>query len=423
MSKIISILLSLLITLSSMFYSNFGGDYQHEKPEADNYPCVFVHGYMGMGYNSGANHVVSYWGATACDLIPELNKMGYNCYEADVGAISSGWDRACELYAQLVGATVDYGEAHSKAHNHARYGRTYSEPIIENWGKTDSDGKLVKVNLIGHSFGGNTIRLLLSLLDKGDSAEQAATTDGSLSELFTGGKSEFVNSITTVAAPNNGTTLIYIGEELGLLDLVEKATYFLAGSVGRTDLDQLVDFQLDQFGITVKEGEKAEEFLCRAIKEMLETYNNDSAFYDLSPDGAKELNDRSEIVDGVYYYSYSFRTTEDNGEGKQVADKETFALLGPFSAMMGSYDTNRITDYPIDESWLPNDGMVNTVSEGAPFDEPSCDFNYGDDAQSGIWNKLPVIQGDHGFAAGLMSDKTEVLDRYTAMLDQINSKS
>lgn len=208
-----------------------------------------------------------------------------------------------------------------------------------------------------------------------------------------------------------------------ILDFLERAIYFFAGSVGRTDLAQIVDFQLDQFGITVKDGEKAEEFLCRAIKEMMETYNNDSAFYDLSPDGAKELNDRSEIVDGVYYYSYSFRTTKDNGEGKQVADKGTFALLGPFSAMMGSYDTNRITDYPIDESWLPNDGMVNTISEGAPFDEPSCDFNYGDDAQSGIWNKLPVIQGDHGFAAGLMSDKTEVLDRYTAMLDQINSKS
>lgn len=420
MSKIISVILSLMITLSSLFYSNIGSDYQHEKTSENNYPCVFVHGFNGLGYNSGANHVVSYWGATACDLIPELNKLGYDCYEADVGALSSCWDRACELYAQLVGTTVDYGEAHSKAHNHARYGRTYSEPIIDNWGGTDENGDIVKVNLIGHSFGGNTIRLMLSLLDKGDSEEKAATKDGSISGLFVGGKSELVNSITTVATPHNGTTLLYIGEEMELLDFVERASYFLAGVSGRTELNQLFDFQLEQFGITPNDGEKAEDFLCRAIKEMMETYNKDSAYYDMSPEGAKELNDRSEIVDGVYYYSYSFCTTKENLFGNQVADKGTFLLLYPFAKLIGSYDENRITDFEIDETWLENDGMVNTISEGAPFDEPSCDFNYGDKAQSGIWNKLPVIRGDHGFAAGLMSTKTEVLDRYTAMLDQVN---
>lgn len=420
MSKIISIILSLLITITS-FFSGLSGDYQHEKQSENNYPCVFVHGFMGMGYNSGANHVVSYWGASACDLIPELNSLGYDCYEADVGAISSCWDRACELYAQLVGTTVDYGEAHSKAHNHKRYGRTYSQPIIENWGKVDENGELVKVNLIGHSFGGNTIRLMLSLLDKGDADEIAATTDGSLSGLFEGGKGNLVNSVTTIATPHNGTTLIYVGEEMGLLNFVEKASYFLAGATGRSDLKQIVDFQLDQFGITQGSDEDTVEFLERAIEEMLETYNNDSAYYDMSPDGAKQLNDRSEIVDGVYYYSYSFCTTKENEDGNHVADDGTFPLLYPFAKMIGSYKENTVSDYEIDETWLPNDGMVNTVSEGAPFDEPSCDFNYGDEVQAGVWNKLPTVKGDHGFADGLMSTKTEVLDRYTAMMTLINA--
>ena len=422
MTKIMSILVSVMITLSSLFYTYFGGEYKHDKTVDNNYPCVFVHGFMGFGYGSGANHIVSYWGATACDLIPELNKLGYDCHEADIGAISSNWDRACELYAQLTGSTVDYGEAHAKAHNHLRYGRTYSEPIVENWGGKDENGKTVKVNLIGHSFGGNTIRLFLSLLDKGDSAEIEATKDGSLSELFTGGKSDLVNSITTYATPHNGTTLTYVGEEIGLLNFVEKASYFIAGTAGRTELNQMFDFHLEQFGITPMKGEKARDFLARAIKTMMENYNNDSAYYDLSPDGAKELNDRSEIVDGVYYYSNAFCTTKDDGNGKQVADKGTFLLLYPFCRLMGKYDTNKITDYKIDETWLENDGLVNTVSEKAPFDEPSCDFNYGDDAQSGVWNILPVFKGDHGFAVGLMSSKTEVLDRFTAMMDQINSK-
>ncbi len=421
MSKIISIILSLLVTISSFFFSTFGGSYDYEKETENNYPCVFVHGFMGMGYNSGANKVVSYWGASACDLLNELNALGYDCHEADVGAISSCWDRACELYAQLVGGTVDYGEAHSKVHNHARYGRTYTQPIIENWGGTDSDGNTVKVNLIGHSFGGNTIRLMLSLLDKGDSAEISATTDGSISELFTGGKGNLVNSVTTIATPHNGTTLIYVGEEMGIVDLVEKASYFLAGAVGRSELNQAFDFQLDQFGITRKSTESADDFLVRAIKEMTETYNNDSAYYDMSPDGAKELNDRSEIVDGVYYYSYSFSTTKADENGNHIADDGTFPLLYPFASMIGSYKVNTVTDYPIDESWLENDGLVNTVSEGAPFDEDSREFNYGDEVQASVWNKLPTVKGDHGFADGLMSTKTEVLDRYTDMLELINS--
>lgn len=420
MSKIISIILSLLMTITSFFYTNFGGNYEYERQTENNYPCVFVHGFMGMGYNSGANHVVSYWGASACDLLTELNALGYDCHEADVGAISSCWDRACELYAQLVGGTVDYGEAHAKTHNHARYGRTYSEPIIENWGGTDENGETVKVNLIGHSFGGNTIRLMLALLDEGDSDEIAATTDGTISPLFTGGKDNLVNSVTTIATPHNGTTLIYVGEEMGILNLVEKASYLLAGTVGRSDLNQAFDFQLDQFGITQKPDEDTDEFLVRAIEEMMQTYNNDSAYYDLSPDGAQELNDRCDIVDGVYYYSYSFSTTKADEDGNHVADDGTFLLLYPFASMIGSYKENTVSSYPIDESWLENDGMVNTISEGAPFDEPSREFNYGDEVQSGIWNKLPVVKGDHGFADGLMSSKTEVLDRYVPMMEVIN---
>ena len=51
-----------------------------------------------------------------------LNEKGIEAYAPAVGPLSSAWDRACELYAQLMGTRVDYGEAHSKMHGHNRYG-------------------------------------------------------------------------------------------------------------------------------------------------------------------------------------------------------------------------------------------------------------------------------------------------------------
>jgi hypothetical protein len=47
----------------------------------------------------------------------QLYKGPHAVYTAGVGAISSNWDRAAELYAQIKGGCVDYGATHV-----ARYG-------------------------------------------------------------------------------------------------------------------------------------------------------------------------------------------------------------------------------------------------------------------------------------------------------------
>ena len=44
------------------------------------------------------------------DLIAFLRKKGFDCYAASVAPYGSAWDRACELYAQLSGTEVDYGD-------------------------------------------------------------------------------------------------------------------------------------------------------------------------------------------------------------------------------------------------------------------------------------------------------------------------
>lgn len=99
------------------------------------YPFVFVHGMFGWGDAIGIDKVAPYWGATTGNLMDFLTSCKYECYSASVGPVSSAWDNACELYAQLMGTRVDYGEAHSKAHGHERYGRTYKKPLFEGFGE------------------------------------------------------------------------------------------------------------------------------------------------------------------------------------------------------------------------------------------------------------------------------------------------
>ena len=86
---------------------------------AERYPTIYVHGLMGWGEHDQIYAVIPYWGLTS-DLMPYLTGKGYESYAASVGPLSSAWDRACELYAQLTGTTVDYGAAHAAEYGHAR---------------------------------------------------------------------------------------------------------------------------------------------------------------------------------------------------------------------------------------------------------------------------------------------------------------
>ena len=126
--KVLSIVLCTVLFVCSMPVHALAAD-----ADKKGYTFVFVHGLCGWGSDDGANKYFPYWGMMTGNLFTELEKKGYTCVAAGVGTVSSAWDRACELYAQLAGGTVDYGAAHSAQHNHARYGRTYDQPIITQW--------------------------------------------------------------------------------------------------------------------------------------------------------------------------------------------------------------------------------------------------------------------------------------------------
>lgn len=370
------------------------------------YPYVLVHGLGGWGAESQINKISPYWGSATGNLAEYLTTQGYETYEASVGPFSSTWDRACELYAQLTGTTVDYGEAHSKEHNHERFGRTYTTQLAPGWGTKTKGGQIIKVNLVGHSFGGATVRMLASLLEYGDAAEISAGT-GDISPLFKGGKGELVNSVTTLCSPHNGSTLFYVVDKLEVVNLAMDIVYLGNNLSNNNAIGDFYDFRLEHFGIDSQTAD------ADTVVNSVFSQGTDNAAYDLSPDGAAEINKHIQPVDSVYYFSYSYSTTNKSSlTGNHVPDLGTLPILMPVALLIGRYDKNTSTDFPIDETWLENDGLVNVVSALHPADDEWQDFD-SENIVRGKWNVMSVRRGHHGTVIGMDGNTDETHNFYT----------
>ena len=352
------------------------------------YPIVFVHGMFGWGQNEGINRKAPYWGATSGSITDFLTDDGIECYAASVGPMSSAWDQACELYAQLTGSRVDYGEAHSKKHGHNRYGRTYSRPLFEGWSANK------KIHLIGHSFGGNSSRMLAHLLAYGAPEEVEASKD--VSPLFLGEKEDLVCSVTAICSPLDGTKAYETAEKYKLIKPLKFLAYNYAGIFGRVTLGhKFADFHLEQFGLTDSPDNQSNTSFVDAMKRMFNT--EDCIAYDMYAQGSKELNARIKILPSVYYFSYPFNAFDENK--KKPLNTDFFFMKATSSLMI--HDSKK-SDKPI----IGNDGLVDVESAKHPSTEPFKEFdrNY---IRSGLWNVMPVSIGDHGTPIGLFADKEE----------------
>ncbi len=328
----------------------------------NNYPIVMVHGCFGWGSNEGAG--LYYWGGKE-SLIQKLTEKGYTVYSPSIGPVSSNWDRACELYTYIVGGTVDYGESHSKKYGHERYGRSYPG-VYKQIGTKDSSGNVQKIHLIGHSMGGQTIRLLAQLLENGDPNELSFTTDGSINSLFTGGKS-WVSSITSIATPHDGSQEAHI--KCDIEPLTHQFVAAIAAIKGKNvNLDDLnYDFQLDQWGLKRKPGESRLAYNNRVIKSEIWKKTKDLSVWDLSPEGAREFNSYVKAQSDINYFSIAcVNTHEDKLTHFQVPNKKMNPVLVKSSIFMGMYTNNKSGEVPIDKSWWRNDGVVSVISATNP---------------------------------------------------------
>ena len=404
--RFLCLLLTLVLALSLCAIPAAAAD---EQTCSDD-PVVFVHGLFGWGQRDKIFRIMPYWGMTTGSLPDYLATKGYETYAASVGPLSSAWDRACELYAQLVGARTDYGVKHAQDFGHERYGIDYETPLFDGWGTERA------VNLVGHSFGGATIRLFLDILADGSAEEQAAAKAAGteVSPFFQGGKADWVYSLTTLAAPHNGTTFLECCGDM--TQFAAEASTTMAKLLGISDFKGVYDFQLEQFGFYRKDGETVLEALGRVLHSDFLSHN-DNVFRDLTIDRALELNDDIEIQPNVYYFSYAGdKTRQSTLTGERTSAVDMTPLFVPFANQMcGYYDQTTAGGFRIDKSWAPNDGLVNTVSALYPTDSAGrCLTKSGKTGyvqqdgysnvgyQPGVWNVMPVRHYDHGnFIAGM----------------------
>lgn len=336
---------------------------------------IFVHGFSGL-VGDNAPKGSNYWGGTKYKMIEDLRNAGYNVFEAGVSAFGSNWDRASELYAYIKGGIVDYGAAHATKYGHERYGRTY-ESILPNW----HPGQ--RIHLVGHSMGGQTIRLLEQLLRQGDPEEIAYQKEhgGTISELFQGHHDNTVTSITTIATPHNGTVA---SDDLGNTEFIKRLLYEYNIFAGRKG--QKIDYGLKQWGLAQREGGTYAEYAKRVSNSPLFT-SKDTALNDLTREGASILNARVDLNPDIYYKSYTGSATYETIFGTQIAD--------PYMNI-GHVLTGDLIGMTDDPAWRENDGLVSVISSQHPDDEAFENVDFNAPAVKGIWQVTPTLNGwDH----------------------------
>ena len=366
-------------------------DADHTADQTD-YPFVMIHGFLSWNEDAKDNAYkgMPYWGMLNGDCLKAYREAGFTCVAPTVDAAGSVWHRACEIYAKLTGTRVDYGKAHSEACAHERYGEDYTgKPMLEQWDSTH------KINLVGHSLGGRDIVLLVSLLDAGSKAERDATTDGSLSGLFTGGKGDWVHACVGLSAVYNGTSL-------------------LAGRQAVQDTKLYLQKQLDLLkfipGVSRKIVKSAMDVLFVGLEDLAsgEVADPDTAFYDMTPDNCVAQNKELVTAQNVYYFSVIFEDMAYSKiDGHVIMDwKIADPIIGAMTPVIAR--TNTVTDggLVLDEKWQVNDGFVNTISQRAPFGAPTNDLSalaspaVAKEAKRGVYNVFPAIHATHMWPIG-----------------------
>ena len=373
----------------------------------NSYPIILIHGFMGWGPDEMSGY--NYWGGKY-DFKEYLESRGFEVYTVSIGPISSNWDRAIETYYQLKGGQVDYGKKHSETHG------IIQKPENKNWEglypKWNSDNP---IHIIGHSLGGQTARMLQFMLENKIFIDSSSSLVEQ-SDLLGKKRMKWIRSITTISTPHNGTTLS---------NIVTTTLPFMEELIGLAAVigNRFYDFDLEQWGFKRYQNEKWKKYFSRLIRHPAWETKNFCA-WDVSIDGAKELNSYLTNNPDIYYFSYSTSNTiRDINTGFYKPNKSMSISLRPNAYMMGKKIDCWADGSCTDSTWFENDGIVNTISQIGPttgLNEPNKIISYENenDLSPGLWIYMGKYIMDHKAFMGHGNYTDEIFKIVYNVLDE-----
>ena len=363
------------------------------------YPIILIHGFIGWGSEEMGGY--NYWGGNY-DYVEYLDSLGYEVYNVSVGPISSNWDCAVEAYYQIKGGQVDYGKSHS-----TQYG-IIQKPAGKKWpGLYPEWDAHHPIHIIGHSMGGQTARRLQYLLENEFYLDSARTIPES-SDLLGKKHHAWIRSITTMSSPHNGTTLS---------DIVTKSAPFLQDFIGLAAVigNRFYSFDLEQWAFKRKDKESWSRYFTR-IKGHPAWGTRNFCSWDLSIEGARQLNTVAVANKNIFYFSFATSNTHrDSLSGKHVPNKNMTFILRPNARAMGKQIDYWADSTSTDSTWFENDGIVNTISMIAPTtglngSDPIIEYKVNKVFVPGAWYYMGKLTMDHRTLMGHGKISNDVLN-------------
>ncbi|XP_062190584.1 uncharacterized protein LOC133893550 [Phragmites australis] len=352
-------------------------------------PIVLVHGIFGFG--KGRLGGLSYFAGA--------EKKDNRVLVPDLGSLTSVHDRARELFYYLKGGQVDYGEEHSRAYGHSRFGRAYERGHYPIWDEEHP------VHFVGHSAGAQVIRLLQQMLH-----DKAFEGHDDTSE-------NWVLSITSLSGALNGCTRAYLdgmrtedGTSLRPVCLLQicRVGSILYHWLDLPWLKRYYDFGFDHFGMSrrlVGASGVANLLLVGAGDGTGPFGTGDWILPDLTIQGAARINARVRTFPGTFYFSYASRRTARVGGvtvPSGVLRIHPLLFIRVMQMCRWRYPADAEPPYKgyRDEDWEDNDGALNTFSmthPRIPEEHPSLLVENDSDChplRPGIWY-YKIVEADH----------------------------
>ena len=317
------------------------------------------------GFLTPKNHgflTKTYFGSAFQVMVPKTKVVAVR-----PSPVASLHDRAVEIFYEIIGGTVDYGEKHSSEHGHDRFGATYSTPLFQGWSSKQP------IHLVGHSFGGLTARMLHHLLDIGFFFKSH------------GADASWVKSITTISSPLNGALAVYAlgaknkqskGERSSVVPFspgfclgifVHLYDFICPSALKR----YLLDFGMDHW----TRNASLRDLVCAVFLKSPMFEGADSANVDMAPHVVREHNRQWKTRPDTYYFSFVGKLS-NKPSVVNVFNFLSFLFLSFLSFFVGHFKWNHVNrSMPNGEAetrWNSGtDGLVSCLSQSFPHIGPS----------------------------------------------------